>query len=83
VRGAGSFFNCPAKFQLSNTGHSKIELEGGGEAWLDGVAAPRDARGHLDADLPSGEHTIAVRLNAKRLPEFLRADCPNPKFLGN
>ncbi|HEY2341434.1 MAG TPA: hypothetical protein VGH90_00330, partial [Chthoniobacteraceae bacterium] len=81
--GAGDAVTAVTKFEWPAAGQAKMDLEGAPEAWIDGKPASKNAAGHFTADLASGEHTIAVRLNVKQLPEVLRAECTDAKFLGN
>lgn len=64
-----------AKFQAS--GKTKLHLTGSETAWLDGKPLTNDAV----LDLASGEHTLAVKLDAKALPELLRAESAEARFL--
>ncbi|MDB6173388.1 MAG: rane-bound dehydrogenase domain protein [Chthoniobacteraceae bacterium] len=67
-----------AHFQSS--GKTVIKVEGAQQIFLDGKAM---TAGNSGVDLSSGIHTLAVKLDLKALPEILRAESPEARFLGN
>ncbi len=75
----GDTMMCVAQFQ--STGKTRLKLTGAGKAWLDGK--PLVITDDLAPELSAGIHTIAVKLDVKTLPEYLRAESPDARFLGN
>ena len=67
--------------QFQSTGKTRLKLTGAGKAWLDGK--PLELSGDLAPELSAGIHTLAVKLDVKTFPEYLRAESPDARFLGN
>ncbi|HEX8310385.1 MAG TPA: PVC-type heme-binding CxxCH protein [Chthoniobacteraceae bacterium] len=68
-----------ARFQSS--GKTRLQIRGAAKAWLNGQAL--DLTNEVAPDLSSGEHILAVELDPANLPEVLRAESPDARFLGN
>jgi putative heme-binding domain-containing protein len=70
-----------ARFQVAKSGQVTIQFDGIKEttAWIDGksYAVNSDLRTQLEA----GTHTLYVKLNAKNLPEAIRAQCSEAAFV--
>ncbi len=67
--------------QFQSTGKTRLKLTGAGKAWLDGK--PLALSDDLAPELTAGIHTLAVKLDMRTLPEYLRAESPDARFLGN
>ncbi len=67
--------------QFQSTGKTRLKLTGAGKVWLDGK--PLALSDDLAPELTAGVHTLAVKLDVKTLPEYLRAESPDARFLGN
>ncbi len=72
---ASAQFQAGGKIHLTFTGVNK--------AWLDGQALAVASEPKVTADLAAGVHTITVELDAKALPDVLRVESPDARFLGN
>ncbi len=83
VPGAGKSVMATAKFQAPNAGEVKILLEGVSEALIDGKRTAVQAGSPMAVSLTTGEHLLSVTLDPKNLPEFLRAECSDVRFVGN
>ena len=70
-----------ARFQAASAGKAKLNLTGIRKAWLDGQ--PLVLGGDLAPDLANGTHTLVVKIGVKELPEVLRAESADARFLGN
>ena len=70
-----------AQFQTATTGKTRLKLTGVSKAWLD--AKPLVIEPDLAPELPAGPHHLVVKLDVKELPEVLRAESPDARFLGN
>lgn len=71
------------QFEAAKAGPVRFEIENGGSApvWIDGRPARRE--NGIIADVTTGTHTLVVRLEAKKLPEFLRVKTNDGTFLTN
>ena len=67
--------------QFQSTGKTRLKITGAGKAWLDGK--PLALSDDLAPELSAGIHTLAVKLDLRTLPESLRAESPDARFLGN
>ncbi len=65
----------------STGGKTRLKITGAGKAWLDGK--PLALSDDLAPELSAGVHTLAVKLDMRTLPEYLRAESPDARFLGN
>ena len=72
-----------AKFQAPSAGRVTIGLTGATAARIDEKLLSADAQGQVTAEVAPGEHRLAVKLDVKQLPESLRAECIEVRFLGN
>jgi putative heme-binding domain-containing protein len=70
-----------AKFTATSAVKTKLQLLGVREAWLDGTALPVASEPSLPIDATAGEHVLAVKIDAKHLPEFLSASADGVRFL--
>jgi hypothetical protein len=72
-----------AKFEVPKSGPVRLQLPKFTKAivWIDGK--PVEALEEISLDLASGTHTLAVKLDAKALPEHLSASTPDGTFLSN
>ena len=71
------------RFEVSKTGPVKIQLPEmrGAAVWIDGKLV--ESGSEIRADLPSGPHTLALKIPAAGLPEFLRASTDDGTFINN
>jgi putative heme-binding domain-containing protein len=71
------------KFEVPKSGPVRLQLPKLAKAivWIDGK--PVEAREELSVDLASGTHILAVKLDAKALPDHLSASTPDGTFLSN
>jgi len=69
------------KLQVGTPGKVKLDLLGIREAWLDGQALPVASEPSPTIDLAAGPHTLVVKLDAKQLPEAVRAATSEGRFL--
>jgi putative heme-binding domain-containing protein len=67
--------------QFQSSGKTRLKLTGTTEAWLDGQ--PLALTGEVAPELANGTHTLVVKVAVKALPEVLRAESPDARFLGN
>ncbi len=72
-----------ARFQFPTAGKATLHFTGITTALLDGKPLTIPADGAAQADLAAGEHTLTVPLNPQKLPEALRLEIPDARFLGN
>jgi putative heme-binding domain-containing protein len=78
---AGDVVYAVAQFQNANAGKTKLQLTGAAKAWLDGK--PLVVQPAMELDLPAGPHHLVVKIDVKQLPEVLRAESGDARFLGN
>ena len=69
--------------QFQSSGKTRLTFTGVNKAWLDGQPLAVASEPVVTADLPAGVHTITIQLDSKALPEVLRAESPDARFLGN
>jgi hypothetical protein len=67
--------------QFQASGKTHLTLTGATAAWLDGQ--PLNLASELAPDLANGTHTLVVKIAVKELPEVLRVESPDARFLGN
>ncbi len=76
-----------AKFQLPSSGAITMNVAGVSAAWIDGQSAALqtqpDKSATFAATLSAGEHTLCVVFDAKNLPDSVRAECADVRFIGN
>ena len=72
-----------ARFEVSKSGPVRLKLPKLERAivWIDGK--PVEALNEIVVDLASGPHTLAVKLDAKFLPEYLRVSTSDGTFVSN
>jgi putative heme-binding domain-containing protein len=80
---AGESVIAIAHFQVPAAGTINLKLVGGSEVRLDGKPVSLPADKPMPVTLTAGEHTLGVRLKTKQLPEVLRLECAEARFLGN
>jgi putative heme-binding domain-containing protein len=70
-------------FELAKAGPVHLRLPEMNKAalWIDGK--PVEAKPEIEIELPSGTHTLAVKLDARALPEFLMASINEGTFVNN
>ena len=81
VPNAGATPMAVTKFQLPSAGKVTFTLTGIQKAYLNGEPLAVASEPSPSADLPPGEHVLAVKLDAKALPETLRAAADGVRFL--
>jgi putative heme-binding domain-containing protein len=69
------------KLQVPKAGPVRLELEGleNANVWVAGKPIP--AGKQATVDLPAGTHVVTVRLDPKKLPEYLRIGSPDGTFV--
>ena len=72
----GGEFYAVARVEAPNAMKNPIALTGAKEAWLDGKPLASVA------DIAAGAHVLTVKLDAKKLPDVLKAQCDGARFLG-
>ena len=77
----GETIYAVAQFQTATAGKTRLNLSGASKVWLDGK--PLVIEPNLAPELPAGPHHLAVRLDVKQLPEALRVETVDGRFLGN
>jgi putative heme-binding domain-containing protein len=80
---AGESVIAVARFQVPAAGTINLNLVGASEVRLDGKPISVPTGKPMPLTLSAGEHMIGVRLNTKALPEVLRLECAEARFLGN
>jgi putative heme-binding domain-containing protein len=78
----GSDLYATAKFEASGPTRQPLILSGTKAAWLDGAPLSLDPSGHSTTSIPAGPHKLVVQLDPKALPELLKAQCNDARFLG-
>jgi putative heme-binding domain-containing protein len=79
---AGSELYATAKLDAANATTKPLVISGAKSAWLDGKPLPLTAEGHATVAIPAGAHRLVVQLDPKSLPETLKAQCDDVRFLG-
>jgi putative heme-binding domain-containing protein len=70
-----------AKITAAAPTKTQLVLAGVREAWLDGKPLAVASEPSPAVELSPGEHVLAVKLDPKSLPEILRAEAANTRFL--
>ncbi len=70
-----------AKISAAAPTKTQLGLIGVREAWLDGKPLAVASEPSPAVELSTGEHVLAVKLDPKSLPEVLRAEAANTRFL--
>ena len=81
VQNPGDGPKAATKFQLAAAGKVKLNLTGIREAWLDGQGLAVASEPSPTVELAAGVHTFAVRLDPKGLPDTIRVECAEVRFL--
>ena len=70
-----------AQFQVAKDGNVRLKLNGasGSPVWIDGT--PVQFNSDLNINLTAGKHTVVLKLEAKKLPEAIRAETADATFL--
>ncbi|MES2569609.1 MAG: HEAT repeat domain-containing protein, partial [Verrucomicrobiota bacterium] len=71
-----------SRFEMAAGEEKPFVLLGAKSAWIDGEAVAIDAKGQLTGRIPAGPHVLAIRLDARQLPEAIKAQCDAARFLG-
>jgi putative heme-binding domain-containing protein len=71
------------QFEAAKPGvaHFQIENLGGAPVWIDGKSAVRN--NDIAADVTAGTHTLVIRFDGKKLPEYVRVTTNDGTFLTN
>jgi hypothetical protein len=71
------------RFEVAQSGPVRLDLPPLAKAivWVDGK--PVSSKGPFTVTLNSGRHTLAVKMDAKALPEFLRATTTDGTFVND
>jgi putative heme-binding domain-containing protein len=67
-----------AKFHLATSARVVFRIEPALDAWVNGEPIETGGDG---AELAAGEHRLAVRIDPRRLPEFIRVEAEGVRFL--
>ncbi len=78
--GAHAVF-ASTKLTVAAPTKTQLLLTGVREAWLDGKPLAVASEPSPSVELSAGDHTFTVKLDAKQLPEVLRAEAANTRFL--
>ena len=70
-----------ARFTSASASKSRFNLQGATKAWLDGNPLAIASEPNPEVELSAGNHTLAIKLDVKQLPEVLRAECADARFL--
>ena len=72
------------QMQVPKSGPVRMKLTGapGAAVWIDGHAVLAGSE-EITAELPSGTHSIVVRLDPKKLPEQIRLESSDGTFIAN
>jgi hypothetical protein len=72
-----------ARFDVSKAGQVGLQFEQLGDAiaWVDGKEVKPSA--DVKLELAAGTHQIALRIDARKLPEFIRVKTSDGTFLTN
>ena len=72
-----------ARFEVPKSGPVRLQLPKLSNAiiWIDGK--PVEASEQITIDLASGPHTLAVKLDAKSLPDYLSVSTSDGTFISN
>ncbi|MEQ1862489.1 MAG: HEAT repeat domain-containing protein [Chthoniobacteraceae bacterium] len=86
VESLAIFPNAPAvfataKLTVAAPTKTQLHLAGVREAWLDGKPLAVASEPSPSVELSAGEHTLVVKLDPKSLPEVLRVEAANVRFL--
>ena len=72
-----------ARFEVAQAGSVRLQLPSlqNATVWIDGK--PVEAKPEINVRLESGRHTLAVKLDAKSLPDYLSAATPDGTFVND
>lgn len=79
---SGSELYATAKLDAANATTKPLVISGAKSAWLDGKPLSLTAEGQATVSIPPGAHRLVVQLDPKSLPETLKAQCDDVRFLG-
>ncbi len=80
---AGTTAFATARFNVASGAKTRVDLTGVSKAWLNGQPLAVASEPGFSADLKAGDHLLTVELNKTQLPEVLRAESADVRFLGN
>jgi putative heme-binding domain-containing protein len=71
------------RFEVSKTGPVRFQFPelGNASIWIDGKPVP--TKSELKVELPSGPHTLAMKLDAKSFPDYLLVSTPDATFIND
>ena len=78
---AGETILVLARFPSASPSKSRLQMQGATKAWLDGAPLAIASDPNPVVDLAAGNHTLAIKLDVRTLPEVLRAECADVRFL--
>ncbi|MDB6172373.1 MAG: hypothetical protein JWL59_1684 [Chthoniobacteraceae bacterium] len=76
-------FYATTRFEMPAASQKPFVLLGAKTAWLDGKSVETDPGGRLIAPISAGPHLLAVKLDSRDLPQLLRAQSEEARFLGD
>ncbi len=82
VSGGGELFAL-ARFETAAPTTKPLVLSGAKTAWLDGQPITLDEQGRSTAPIAAGAHRLVVQLDPKALPEVLKIQCDDARFIGD
>lgn len=83
VPDAGETILVVTRFTTAAPVKSRLHLQGATKAWLNGAPLAIASDPNPVIDFPAGNQTLAIKLDTKSLPEVLRAECPEARFLND
>jgi putative heme-binding domain-containing protein len=83
VPNPGDAIYATVQLQVATAGKSPLHLTGVNKAWLDGQPLAVASEPNVSPELAAGIHTLTIQLDPKALPEELRVEAPDARFLGN
>jgi len=69
------------KLNVATAAKTKLTLAGIREAWLDGQPLPVASEPNPSVELGAGDHLLVIKLDAKSLPDSIRAEAGEGRFL--
>lgn len=69
------------RFNNATATPARLRLQGVTKAWLDGAPLAIASDPNPTVELTAGTHVLAIKLDVKTLPEILRAECAEVRFL--
>lgn len=81
VPNAGDTIVAVTRFATAGAGKFRLHLQGATKAWLNGAPLAIASDPNPVIDLAAGNHVLAIKLDTQSLPETLRAECADARFL--